>query len=94
MNTILLVCAVAVTVALVIAVIFLISTLSQIRRTARQAEILLSSLNQEMCIVGRITESISSFFELFASPWVKVGGWAAGLLTMLQAKRKKADAAE
>jgi hypothetical protein len=94
MSTILIVCAVAVTVALVVAVIFLISTLSQIRRTARQAEILLLNLNQEMNLVSRITNSISSFFDVFSSPWVKAGSWAAGIFSAFQAKRKKHEVAE
>jgi hypothetical protein len=89
MNTVLVVCAVVLTAAILVAIVFLINTLRQVRRTARQAEILLSNLNQEMSLVSRITDSVSSFVDMFASPWVKVGSWVAGMVSAVHSKHKK-----
>lgn len=89
MNTVLVVCAVVLTIAILVAIVFLVRALVQIRRTARQAEILLNNLNQEMNLVGRITDTISSFVDMFTSPWVKVGSWVAGIASALHTKHKK-----
>ena len=89
MNTIIVVCAVLFTVAVIVAVVFLVNTLLQIKKTAKQVEILLSNLNQEMSVISRITDTVSSFVNIFASPWVKAGSWCAGVVSAFQAKRKK-----
>jgi uncharacterized membrane protein SirB2 len=96
MNTIVAVCVILVTLAIVIGIIFAIRTLVQIRRTAREAETLLKSINAEINTVMRITGSISAFIDRFSSPWVKVGSWFTGIVSSLMKKHrqeKECDAA-
>jgi uncharacterized protein YoxC len=89
MNPVLIVCVVLVTLALIVAVIFAVQTLVQIRRASREAEILLKHINEEVNTVLRITGSISAFIDGLSSPWVKMGSWFTGVASILLKKKKK-----
>lgn len=90
MNTILVVCAILITAALIIAVIFLVQTLIQVRKASREMEFLLKSINGEVSAVVHITSSISKFFDNLGSPWFKAGGWFAGIISSaIRSGRKK-----
>ena len=89
METILIICSVTVTIAAVVAVVFLALALSQVRRTAREAEIFLRSVNTELAAIGRITGSISAFVDRFTSPWVKIGGWFTGMASSFFIKHRQ-----
>jgi len=83
MNAVLIVCVVLVTLAIIVAVIFAVQTLVQVRRTAREAEILLKNINEEVNTVLRITGAVSAFIDGFSSPWVKMGSWFTGVASTL-----------
>jgi len=89
MNTVLLVCVIVSTVAISVAVIFLIQTLVQVRRASREAEILLKSINKEVSTVLCITENISSFVDRLSSPWLHAGGFFSGIASMLLKMQRK-----
>jgi hypothetical protein len=89
MTTILLVCAIVLTVAITVAVIFLVKTLIQVERTARQAETLLKGVNTEVSTVLNISEKVSGLLEAFSSPWVKIGTIASGVISSMLASSKK-----
>lgn len=89
MNTVIMVSVIVVTAAIVVLVAYLVRTLNQVKRTAREAELLLKSLNQEVNTIGRITGNVSAFIERLSSPWVKAGSWAAGVASSLFRKQKK-----
>ena len=77
MNTVLIVLACIVTVAIVIAVVFLIDTLMQVKRVAVEAETLLKNVNQEVSSINRITDTVIGLIDSVRSPWVKAGLWFA-----------------
>jgi len=93
MNNVLLICIVVITASIVVAVVFLVRTLIQVRKTAREAEMLLNSVNYEANKVKTFTDNVMGFVEiLMNSPWLRVGTAASsivgGIFTAL--KRKKA----
>lgn len=95
METVLIGCAVVVTVAFIVAIVFLVQTLSQVRNTARQAEELLSNLNKELATVSKVTGFVSNMVERFTTPWFKIGSWLAATATSYVVNRtQKPHAAE
>lgn len=90
MNTFIIICISVFTLAVVAAVVYLILTLIQIRRTARQVELLLRSVNHDVNTIGRITGNISSLVEHLTFPWVWAGSWVAGIVSVLMGGRPKA----
>lgn len=89
METILIVCAIVITVAVVAGIVFFIRTMLQVRNTARQAEILMAAVNSEIKSVVGITDAINAFIANLSSPWFKVGGWLTGVVSSLILKRRK-----
>lgn len=89
MNSVLIVCAIVVTLAIVVAIVFVIRTLLQVQRTAREAEMLIKNLNEEISTVLRITGNISAFVDRLSSPWVRVGSWFTGIASMFFRNRRK-----
>jgi uncharacterized protein YoxC len=83
------VCFVVLTVSVVVAVVFMVRTMLQVRRTAAEAEQLLRGLNQELAAVQTITERASSFVKQLSSPFGLVGGLLTGALSAWITKRKK-----
>ena len=81
METVLIACAVVLTVAILVAIVFVVQTLSQIRNTARQAEELLSNINKELATVSKVTGFISTMAARFTTPWFKIGSWLAATVT-------------
>jgi hypothetical protein len=75
MGTVLIVCAIVVTVTCIVVAIFLIRTLLQMYRTAQQAEMLLRGVNEEVEHFKQLAGNIFSFADKFTSPWFKAGSW-------------------
>jgi hypothetical protein len=90
MNTTIVCCLVAVTLAFIVLVVFAVRTLLQVYKTARQAELLLTSVNQEMSVVGRITSAIGGLFSQ-SFPIIKIGSIVSGIVAGWFAKRKKCE---
>ncbi len=88
MNTIIIICAIIITLAFVTLVAFAVRTLMQVFRTAKQAELLLSSINQEANVLSHLISSIGSFFKQ-SFPIIKIGSVVSGLVAGWFAKRKK-----
>ena len=88
MNSVLITCIVILTIAIVVAVVFLIQTLVQMRRTAGEAEVLLKGLNEEMSMVKDLTNNVSSFVNSFGSPWMKFGATLASILLRKGVEKK------
>ena len=89
MTTVLAVCAIVVTIVFVLAVIYIIQTLIQVRLASKEVEIFMRNLNREMGGLVRLTDGISAFLDNFNSPWVKVGGWFTGMVSSLMKKGKR-----
>ena len=87
MNTVILVCAVAVTLAFVVLVTFAVRTLMQVYNTAKQAELLLTSINQEITVVSHITAAVGQFFAN-SFPMIKYVSLVSGLVSGWFMKRK------
>lgn len=86
MNAVLITCIIILTLAVVVAVVFLVQTLIQMRRTGSEAEILLKGLNEEMNMVKDLTNNVSSFVTGFGSPWMKFGAWLATVASIMLKK--------
>lgn len=92
MNTVLLICIIVLTASIVVAVVFLVRTLIQVRKTAREAEVLLNSVNYEANKVKTFSDNVMGFVEtLMNSPWLRVGTAAStivgGIFTALKKKK-------
>jgi hypothetical protein len=87
--TIFIICAVLITIAVIVAVVFLIQTLIQIKKTAFEAEMLMRNVNREVALVEKITETISGFVANFSSPWVKIGSVLTSVVSSWWGKHKK-----
>jgi hypothetical protein len=88
MITVIIICSIVLTIAITAALVYLIQTLYQMKRTAREAEVLLKNINQEVAAIGQITGTISAFVEKFSSPWVRVGSWFTGFLANYYSSRR------
>ena len=93
MITVLIVCAVTLTAAVIVAVIFLVKTLIQVDKAAREAEILLKGVNTEVSTVLNITDKISNILEALSSPWMKAGTFASRIISsmLMPSKRSSRD---
>ena len=89
LSNVLIVCAILVTFTFIIIAVFLIRTLMQMYRTAKQAEDLLKGVNQEVERLKQFTGNIFSFADRFTSPWFKAGSWIFSLAAA--AVKKKMD---
>lgn len=92
MNSVLLICIVVLTASIVVAVVFFVRTLIQVRKTAREAEILLNSVNYEANKIKVFTENVTSIAGVFMnSPWLRAGSAVSsiigGLFTALKKKK-------
>jgi len=81
MTIIAIVCLAVITVAFVVAVVYLIQTLYSIKKAADELEILLKSINHEVDMVTGITSKIHGFINNLVSPWAQAGGWLGGLIS-------------
>jgi uncharacterized protein YoxC len=81
MNTVLVICLMVVTASFVVAVVYLVQTMSSIKKAADELEILLKCINREVGMVAGITSEIRDFVTNLTSPWAKAGGWLAGLIS-------------
>lgn len=97
MNTLIAVCLVVATASAAVSAVYLVLTLIQMRRTAAQAESLLSFLNLEARKVGNIGNTIASAVSTVASSaifmkipaLVKLAAGAFGAMATLIIRRKK-----
>jgi hypothetical protein len=97
MNTLIAVCLVVATASAAVSAFYLVMTLIQMRRTAAEAEALLSYLNIEARKVGNIGDTIASTISSVASsafflriPYVaKMAAGAFGAIAALLMRRKK-----
>jgi hypothetical protein len=81
---------VTLTAAVVVAVVFMVRTMIQVRKTAKEAETLLNSLNYETNKVKAFTETFTSFVGNFInSPWLKFGTLASSVATGIFAGLRK-----
>ena len=95
MNILLGICLVIVTAAIVVAVVYLVQTLIQLKQTAQQvcctaseAEKLLKSINAEASVIAGISNSIAGFFGN-AVPYLKFGSLFTGIISNFFKKRDK-----
>jgi hypothetical protein len=91
MNTVLTVCAIAFTLAIIVAVVFLVRTLLQVARTAHEAEILLKGINTEVSTLMKISDKISNLMEAFSSPWMKAGTLITSIISSMLTSKKRAS---
>lgn len=100
MNTLIAVSIIAAVVILALVAVYLILTLVQLRRTAREAEEFLRSLNQDVKKIENLGEQISSVVSAFKNvPFLFkiLGGAVSGLAGFvvsrfnLRKKDKKTD---
>jgi uncharacterized protein YoxC len=91
METVLIICAVLFTVAVLVIAVFLVMMLIQARRTAHEAEALLKNLNEEMAVIKKVTGILSSISENFNSPVFKIGSMAAKFITTMFKKKSGAS---
>lgn len=90
MNTVLLICAIIVTVTVVTAAVFLINTLVQMKRTAKEAEVFLNGVNGEVDKMKNMTNSVSGFIaNLVNSPWLKFGSVISAVATNIFAASRR-----
>jgi predicted PurR-regulated permease PerM len=94
MNTVVIVCLIVVTLAILLTVAFMIGTLVQVRKVSREAETLLKSINKEVNTVVHLTDTVSGMVDRFSSPWVKAGSWATAFISALMRSRRKDRAGE
>ena len=88
METVMIICAVLFTVAVLVVAVFLVMMLIQARRTAHEAEELFKNINEEMVVVKKITGIFSSISENFNSPVFKIGAMAAKFVASMFKKNK------
>jgi uncharacterized protein YoxC len=81
MNTILMICAVVVTLSVVAAVVYLIQALNSVKKAADELEVLLKSVNREVDMVTNITGKIQGFVNRVTAPWKRTGGWLGGIIS-------------
>lgn len=82
MMTVFLFCAVVLTVSAVVATVFIVRTMIQVKRTAAEAETLLKSVNYEATRVKTFTENVAGFIEgTLNSPWLKFGTMASCIVS-------------
>lgn len=86
------ICAICSTIAIVVATVFLVRTMIQVRRTAHEAEQLLHNLNREMDVVARITGALSGLTDKLSSPWLRAGTWIGGLVSAVIKKHRRSAA--
>lgn len=86
------ICAVCATIAVIVATVFLVRTLIQIRRTAREAEQLLHNLNREIDVVARLTGALAGLADKLSSPWLRAGTWIGGLASAFIKKHRRSSA--
>ena len=90
MNTVLIVCALVVTAAFVVAVVYLVQTLCSVKKAADELGILLNNVNREVDMVTNITGRIHEMIKKFTSPWAQAGGWLGGIIsTFVRNKREE-----
>lgn len=90
MNTVLSVCAVSFTAAIIVAVVFFIRTMIQVRRTASEAELLLKNINYEANKVKSFTDNVTGFVEnVINSPWLRFGTMASSMASSFFSGLKK-----
>lgn len=95
MNILLGICVVIITLTLVVAVVYFVQTLIQLRLTAQQvfytaseAEKLLKSINAEASVIAGVTNSIAGFFGN-AVPYLKLGSFFTSIVSGFFKKRTK-----
>ena len=81
MNTILIVCMLAVTCAIIVAVVYLVQTLVSIKKTSDEMEVLLKSINHEVDMVINITGKVQGFISRVTAPWKKAGGGLGSIIS-------------
>lgn len=81
MNTILMICALVVTASIVVAVVYLVQTLSSVKKAADELEVLLKSVNREVDMVTSITGRIQGFISRITAPLKKKSGWLGGIIS-------------
>lgn len=82
MNTILIICAIILTFLFSIGIVYLVLALIQIRKTAKEAQVLFQALNKEIDSVNRITYGVTMFFKNFCSPLINLSNWVKELLNI------------
>ncbi|MFH1368565.1 MAG: hypothetical protein ABII64_05510 [Elusimicrobiota bacterium] len=93
MNTVLMTCVVTLTVAIVVAVVFFVKTMIQVRRTAGEAETLLKTFNYEADRVKSFTENVTGFVEnAINSPWLRFGSVASTIVSGIVGGLRKGKA--
>lgn len=90
MMTVFMVCAVVLTASVVTAVVFIVRTMIQVRRTASEAEALMKSINYEAEKVKVFTNNVTGFVEgVLNSPWLRFGTLASGIVTSVVSGLKR-----
>jgi len=84
-------CAGVCTVALAVAVVYLVQTLIEVKQTAQQArktaqavEQLALHLDENVKAVGGVTQKLAEFSEGLTTGWVRAAQMAAGFVTGLR----------
>lgn len=91
MNIVITVSVIIIALAILVALFFLISTLIQVQRTARQAELVLNKINNDINVIGSIVEDVSYFTQKLSSPVIKIGAVVGGLVSMFIKRHHKKD---
>lgn len=74
----------------ILATVFLVLTLIQLKRTAREAELLVHKVNSEMEKMGNVTAAVSGFAGAMGGSASRLlGGVASLVFHMIQNRRRK-----
>lgn len=89
MNEILLICIVLITVAIIIAVVYFVITMSQLTQATKKLEETLDKVNIELDSVHKISSGVMTAASFMPKAWMKVATTVLPLVTSYIFKKKK-----
>ncbi len=88
-ETVLTVCVISLTVAIIAAVVYFIVTMVQVARATKKLEETLDKANNEIDSIHKISEGIVTVASLLPKTWIKIVSMALPLVTPYIFKKKK-----
>lgn len=82
------ICLVVLTLAVVFVAVYLIISLIQIKKTAREIECAFEKINTELEIVNKVSDKVANISEKLSSPLISIGSILFYILSGIKPRRK------